>query len=134
MLGSVETQPGVVEPPSFTMYAWEGSIGGGALAVDVNDPNVSAPAPARIRQQVSGGCLVKPSGGALRIYCANGTTVTLVPWFYDDVKARWFQWAAAFNVTPTVPGNLFAGAMFGVKWFFQITANTGVEMMGYVFA
>lgn len=124
--------------PSYTCDFWIKN-GGAALAVD-SDPNSVTPSAARIMSGPRAGfwpTLMNAGGAALgpfiTLLSADGTSVTLRWWWYDDTKATWIP--GTTTVTLTTAGNNFQQLRYvlGAKTFVQVTANTGVTKVGIIF-
>lgn len=128
----------------WTEQVMIGTIGGGALPTDPN-PNTTPPAANRIFRcanrsralfanttSTSTGC-----GARVATSVAGGSSMTVQLWFYDDTQARWVEYDFPRTFTPNgVNPNINlalwnnVGAHFiGAKFFVQITANTGVEVL-----
>lgn len=114
---------------SFTMTEYRDNTGV-AFGTDP-DPNVTPPAANRVKtmQRIFSG------SNTMRAFPIDGTTISLAPWFYDDVAARWVQYTAAaacatssFGTSITAPTS---GGFAGAKLFMQVTANTGVTKYGW---
>jgi hypothetical protein len=114
---------------------WVGTPGGAALATDPN-PNSTPPASNRI---VRGGGL-NPAGelylqghGLFLAQCIGGTSCTVQIWFFDATQAQWIQTQIPTTITiATSPQGFFnVYALLGAKFFCQLTANTGVQAIGY---
>lgn len=119
-----------------------GSVGGGALPTDAN-PNTTPPPGNRIYRctQHTGSLHQSTSQtGFINLHTifstAAATSITFQHWFFDDTQALWIPYNAPITLTPTVNANNFNYTLTGIgyvflgsKWFTQITANTGVEVM-----
>jgi hypothetical protein len=115
---------------------WTGTLGGAALATDAS-PNVTPPAAARIFRYGAQRDGVMQFGGCLLRCCiADGTTLTVQAWYYDDTQALWVKMGITAVLTFSAgnianPGGFSWGNMSGAKIFFQITANTGCTVFGW---
>lgn len=116
--------------------SWIGTVGGAALSTD-SDPNSAAPSAGRILR-ITGkrGALCTHSGvSVIKYVAANGTAITVQPWFYDDTRAVWIKFGGTTTITVgttnigTSTGAV--GNMAGAKFFVQVTANAGVTALGY---
>jgi hypothetical protein len=123
--------------PVFTATQWIKN-GGAAIGTD-SDPNTSPPPANRIAQlpsSIFGISIFSPFNvSGLGIFAtlisADGTAITVRPWWKDDLKGEWVPLTTA--VTLTTAGNNFQQlsirVMPGAKFFVQVTANTGVTKM-----
>jgi hypothetical protein len=128
---------------TFAGLIWVGVPGGAALSTDP-DPNVTPPIANRIMtwSAIRGGLMTMgagPANGALtQVIAVGGTQATVQMWFYDDTQAKWVKHGGIQTVV-SAAGNVGTGSqsfshnIMGAKIFFQITANTGVEALGFSF-
>lgn len=135
MLTRLNQQPPCVTPTTFTVDYWEGSIGGGALAVDPA-PNTTPPSSIRTPRMGPIGTSSGSGLGNIFVHAVNGTSIGLFIWILDESTGLWVAMpglAMPQTFTPTTGASLqFAGPeISGSRWFAQIQANTGCEMFGY---
>lgn len=120
---------------TFALDSWYGTLGGTALATDP-DPNVTPPASNRIIRMGSTLDGVTSMGGPHLISAAilDGTTLTYQAWFYDNSQAKWIKIHSTVVLTLTTNNfrnlNIVPGNLSGAKVFIQITANSGVTVLG----
>lgn len=93
-------------------------------------PNSAAPAATRYRRL---GKLAPGSVPQLTLFCLTGTTITAVPWVYDDGQQLWVQLHAAMTATPTAPALAVTPRIDGALIFWQLTANTGCTVYGFIY-
>lgn len=135
MLARMDTQSlPAVPAPGWTMTNWDGAIGGSALALDP-DPNVTPPSALRVHRSTLRGRL---SGNGIAfayigVWALGGTTISVQPHLYDDVKARWLPVGAAVAVANGARAIIFVAIGLRGNWFVRITANTGVPYLGWAF-
>lgn len=60
---------------------------------------------------------------------ADGTAVTVQPWYYDETFKAWYKVGGAV-VVATSAGAVAFPAVAGVKMTLQVTARTGVTKVG----
>jgi len=128
---------------TFSGLIWVGRSGGAALPTDP-DPNTTEPPADRVMQwtAIRGGLMTMgagPANGALtQVIAVGGTQATVQMWFYDNTQAKWVKHGGVQTVV-SAGGNVgtgsqsFSHCIAGAKIFFQITANTGVEALGFSF-
>jgi len=116
---------------------WLGIIGGAALGNDAAPTNLgSVPANRILRCTAKRNGVVTMGGMTLRMVIADGTSLVVRPWFYDDTQAIWIPHGTAQTLTAasTNTASVVVGNMGGAKFFMQITTNTGnVSALGYDF-
>lgn len=125
---------------TFGINYWEGVIGGAALGSPDADPNTTPPDPTRT-PRVSWDAKSAIWPATLKVFAGDGTTITVQPWFFDDscpasssTRGRWIKLCPTITATPATPGtNTNTPNVGGAKIFMQITANTGVAALGWLF-
>ena len=104
-------------------YAIRCFIDGGGSAISTDTaPNSAAPPADRVARLPN-----YVSTSQSRHAAIDGTTITLVPWIYDDSRALWVAYSAGIAATTAsgpVAGPTYTSDMAGAKIFFQVTANT----------
>ena len=118
----------------FTAWQWI-TNGGSAIAVD-SDPNSVAPPASRVFYPPTSifiGSFEAGNGNTLTSTnispcAADGTSVTVRAWWYDDTQSLWIPESSGPTLTyaSTNVSNIAMRCMPGVKHFLQVTSNTGV--------
>jgi len=128
-----------VPPQSeLTIPYIRGSLGGSPITVDP-DPNFSDPGEpggqlAVFRIQAARGVITIGSGSYVGTVGEMAGSLTQQPWIYDDVRKRWFKYAAPAAVSVlSVMLTWFAG-LVGAKVFLQITANNNAITQLWIIA
>jgi hypothetical protein len=124
-------QPGA----TFTREVWVGTIGGAALSADPA-PNTTPPSAGRIaRASVAPGIVAAGGYGICPTQAIGGTACTVQYWFFDDTQALWVPYIQPQTITVATSPQAFVNllGLEGAQVFVQLTANTGVQVLGYGF-
>jgi len=110
-----------------------GSIGAGAIALD-QEPTTSEPPAERVFRFPADLGVAVNGQGRVAVMAANGTSIQVRLWWFDDTAMKWFAFGAASTITVATTNFLAfnVGNMVGAKFFVQILANTGVEQLVYM--
>lgn len=119
----------------FTLAVHAGGIGGAALATDAAPSVLGDVAAARVlRVTAKRDGLMTMGGTVLRMVVADGTSLVVRPWFYDNTQLKWIPHGANVTLTAatTNTGSVTIGNLAGAKMYVQIVTNTGnVSWLGY---
>lgn len=113
----------------------------GASGFTDASPNTSAPAAGTIAKCPPGKFLVGWGGGnnavVLSVFLADGTSVQVRLWYYDDTMALWvsptFMSATTLTYASTNMTTFAPRLMPGAKMFVQVIANTGATKVALIF-
>jgi hypothetical protein len=122
-------QPGA----TYTREIWVGAIGGSALPTDPS-PNSTPPSAGRIAiASVAPGLFASGGYGVFQVQAIGGTACTVQTWFFDNTQSLWVTWFGTQTITLGANPQAFINmnGFVGARIFIQITANTGVPIIGY---
>lgn len=106
---------------------------GSAIAVDASGPIAAAPPESAITSLPDLGSVI---AGGFAFHPLDGTTITVAVWVREETRPTWVPWktgttAVAAASSPVVITN--AGLLLprGARIYVQVTANTGVTLLGW---
>lgn len=117
---------------TFALSVW---VQGAPVTTDSAPTNLASVSAGRIvRGSGKKGSVAIMGTGTVRVACIGGTSVAVIPWYYDNTLSVWVGLSAAVTVNAGQSTAFQAQAFYGAKIFIQITTVTGgVTAVGYDF-
>ena len=112
---------------------------GSAIPTDSSDPNTAAPPEARVQALAQFAPSLRPAPlQRFTFWPLDGTTISVVIWVKEAATGTWVKYANAALVVAAsaAPVASLAGGVAlpaGAEVFMQVTANTGVTLLGWRF-